>query len=157
MRKKIICLIVLVVVIIILINFIYLNPFIYNNNYWTDIGIKDAHTYDYVIKQLGQPNEIISNDEFSFVCYNNLKLMYEKELHGTFISAWVTSEKYKFGIRHIGVGSSKKEVQEAYGKNIQKITELPSDQIGYVDGDFWIFYYLDKDDMVYQIVVSNGP
>lgn len=158
--KKMILIFAIFVLGISIYNLVYVNPLVYNNNYWEDIGFNNIHLYNDVVEKFGKPDSITKDDITATVNYKDFKILYitntEDEIVGEFKSVKVTGERYKFGIRSARVGSTREEVESAYGKYIKKIKDLPERMIGFIDGGVWIRYQLDENDIVSEVILSNG-
>lgn len=68
----------------------------------------------------------------------------------------ITDQKYKISLFRVGIGSSKKNVQRVY-RYCQKILDLPSNKIGFIDNGVWVEFSLDENECVTKIEFYRGP
>ncbi len=155
MVKKIICAALICAAVCAGIFFIQ-NPTVYNKDYWQDLGISGSHLYEDIVKDKGEPSEIIADSDSVTVVYDDVQFVWNyPDAKGIFDRAEVTSDTVKFG--KLTLGSSREDVERAYkSRYIQEIKDLESNRLGYIDGDAWVTYTFDEDDTVEQISVTTG-
>lgn len=158
--KKIVC-IQLGIILIGMIMFFITNPSVYNKNYWKDIGLGESHLYADVIREFGEPTEIVHiSDVESVVRYEGVSFIwYNADLNGIFVCSEITSSKISFGKKNVSVGMSKQEIQRIYNRGfIKPIKDLPNNELGYIDGtdDTWVYFKFNDKDVVNKIVLAHG-
>lgn len=155
MIKKLICAALLCAAICAGVFFIQ-NPTVYNKDYWQDLGIKSSHLYEDIVKDKGEPNEIITVTDSTTVVYDDVQFIWDnQEAGGVFIRAEVTGDTVKFG--KLSLGSTRESVERAYNSHyIQEIKDLQPDELGYIDGNAWVIYTFGENDTVEQISVTTG-
>lgn len=143
------------IITLIIIGYLFVNPFIYERNYFSKIGIKGSHLYDNIILWKGKPIKIVENKDNFIAYYNGLNLVFVKE-KGVLIRAEIVGKQYHFGLRSIGVDSTRKQVESAY-KNVKKIKDPEKNEFGVIDNDVWVDFIFDSNDKVEKILIYFGP
>ena len=151
--KKILLTLGSICVIVLMVMLLY-SLSVYEKNYWNKTGISGGQTYNDIIKENGNPTLEKNIDDRSYMIYDGISFAFTNGFNGIFISAEITSTAYRFGRHKIGVGSTKAEVQKAYGK-INPIKDLADNEFGYIDGGVWIIFRVNSDDIVEKIILSR--
>lgn len=155
-KIKILLLLLILCVVLGITIFIVKNPFCYNSDYWSDVGLTGNHLYSNVINQKGTPQKITCVDNETFVVYDNMQFVWNKDLNGIFIRVEIIDNTVLIGSKNLCIGSDKNEVIKAYDSIfIKPIKDLPSNCIGYIDNKVNIIYYFDKQDKVEKITIST--
>lgn len=148
--------IVIIVVLVLLIYFCF-HPLVYQTNYFSKLGIGKSHLYDSIIQKKGEPLSLRQDDGGNWiVSYDGLDIKYGTQLQtGVFECVTITGNQYRFGFWKIGVGTSRKKIENVY-KHISKIKDLPKDEFGIIEGNTWVWFKFDKNDNVSQIDITTG-
>ena len=154
--KKIIMLILTLCLLIFIVVLICLFPHKYETEYFKKIGIKEPWFYENIINSLGLPlrEEIIDNRTHC-VYWDKILIFNKNKNIGILQGVIITKDNLKFGVKKIGVGSTKQEVEKAY-KGIDKIKDLPNRQIGFIDGDIWVIFEFNNKNEVCNITLTYG-
>lgn len=157
MKKMPYVTIIIVIVVLILLIYFCFHPLIYQTNYFSKLGIGQSHLYNSIIQKKGKPLSIQQDNSGNWiVCYDGLKIKYGTQLQtGVFECITITGNQYRFGIWRIGVGTSRKTIENIY-KHISKIKDLPKDEFGIIEGDTWVWFKFDKNNNVSQIDLTTG-
>jgi len=126
---------------------------VYERNYFEKLGIYDlGFNYEEMIKVFGNPKETYwTENGFYDAKYDDLIFSYFGDSpEAIVICITVLDEKYKFGWRKIGVGSSKKEVLRAY----RRVKRSPDEGYAFVDGLMWVEFFFDENDRVKEIMIA---
>lgn len=93
MKKKItttMCIILLAVMV-----YLYFYPFVYQSDYYGDLGIGMAHTYDSVVEKLGEPLCVRQNADGGWnVEYDGFYLFYNHIETGAFMRVVVYGKQH---------------------------------------------------------------
>lgn len=156
--KKIsyVTIIIMAVLLIVSVYFCF-HPLVYQTNYYAKLGIGKSHLYDSIVQKKGNPLSVQQDNSKNWiVCYDGLKIRYGAQLKtGAFECVTITSDRYKFGIWKIGVGTSRKKLESVY-RHIHKIKDLPNDEFGIIEGDTWVWFKFDAHNNVSQIDITTG-
>jgi len=155
-------------VVILLTCFYYIKyvPHFYEKNYFDKLEIKPFITYDEFIKTQGKPTKIETKYETKkqVLTYDGFKAIFNE--HKTLDYVSITTTKYRFGDKNIGVGSTIQEVKDAY-KNQMQISDTDQDEIGYIDGYLndnfdhnhsipWVFFNSNEKQIVIEVRIFSS-
>lgn len=133
------------------------HPFVYSTMYFEKIGIKDVWLYKKIISDKGAPIRSKKINNELKVYYDGLTLVFDEEITDYFLKrAEITGKQYRYGIRSIGIGSTRNQIQDAY-RNIQKMIDLDKDEYGVIDNGVWVSFVFNSDDKVKKILLTHGP
>lgn len=122
----------------------------YEAHYFEKLGVnRIRYLYSDMIKDFGEPIKIdIRPSQYALAVYEEFTMVYTCKADDAFLqSIRITGEKYRFGWRSIGVGSTRKEVEKAY-KNVKKSTDPIC---AYVDGKIFVEFIFNENDVVTEI------
>lgn len=128
----------------------------YENSYFEKIGVnKYNYSYGNMVESFGKPNEIKVNENGYIEAYYDDFIMsfWSNDQNSSLMNIRIISDKYKFGSRLIGVGSSKEEVVKAY----INVKLSPDDGFVYIDGDVRVEFLFDNHGYVEEILISKYP
>lgn len=134
----------------------------YNEDYKTDLGIpKYILGYNEIINFFGKPkNEIDIADKYNYykdLVYQDMIIhlytLFETDNKDEYrtMAYEILTDKYEFGRKKIKVGSTRKEVKSAYW-GVKSVPEYEEGG-GYHDGDIYILFIYDKNDVVTKIKI----
>ena len=159
--KKWLLIIGLLIILIIIVIFIFIKkPNKYVKNYFEVIGLTEDHFYSTVKKIYGEPLDIVyleDNNNYFTAKYNGIEFFCFALQDGdaTIRSVHIYNSEFRFGKKKIGVGSTKKEIENVYNK-FEKIGDTLA--YGFIDGFTWLEFYFDGNEKVNKIIMyENGP
>ena len=125
------------------------NP--YEEHYFEKIGFKEPqYTYAELIEDFGQPLDIQESSDFTEVRYDDFCVrLFTDNPEAGIMNVRVFGSAYRFGSKKIGVGSTKKEVSDAY----KYAKKSPDTDYAYVDGKMYVQYFFDDNDIVKEILI----
>lgn len=146
---------VFIAIALIIVCYLLLYPFVYEGQYFEKIGTNGAVWYKDIVYFKGNPvKQEKTNDEF-LAYYDGLTLVFDKTGQ-KLIRSEITGKQYRFGLRSIGVGSTRKQVEIAY-TNVKKIIDLDKDEFGAIDNRVWVDFKFDSNEKVERILLYYGP
>jgi len=149
----------------------------YIGNYFAAVELPKGRSYNSVVEIYGEPLNIIpfeDNNNYFTAQYDGIEFVFT----GDYVSAVrIYSSDYQFGKKKIGVGSTRKEVKNAYNGRLYKmaktinrflfsdrptlngqISERPDGGFTVIDGITWVEFHFDGGDKVNKMVIyDNGP
>lgn len=157
-RKNIVKLIIIIAGILILV--LWFHRHVYEYSYFKKLGIPDLVAYEKLLEIKGAPiREYEDQDGQLVVEYEGVAFAYTS----CGPRADIFGDRYRFGRKKVGVGSTREEVEDAY-KGIRIISDVSSNEFGVIDGwqyEFesrpWILYTFDENNVVGKISVYYGP
>ena len=143
---------------LIVVFFLFQSKNLYVKDYWKVIGFPNSHLYEDVLSVYGEPLDIDYEEKAATVIYNEITFIFLTQRRTLTDDTWFESVRFndssfRFGRKSIGVSSTREEVEKAY-KNAKK---LSGEECAYIDGFTWISFILDENDIVTEIMMSDGP
>lgn len=136
---------------------------VYESNYLGKLGFPlwcDYRNVEETKPYLGEPIKCRNEDGDIYWDYEDFT--YAKGHVGVGFVI-VTSENVQFGKEKIGVGSGRRDVEQAY-EGIRRLDkdnkEYNKTRFGVIDGVFrrvWVEYHFDSNDRVEKIYIFDGP
>lgn len=133
----------------------------YETDYFGKILLKPTSTYQEIVSIWNNPKEIVCNKEndiyefeVRFDGFSGIFMSLEPKIRNNMVASSyrVYSDKFKFGINKIGVGSSRNEIESAYeGSYKTKKINSSKDTIEYFDNHISVTYYFDENNIVKSI------
>lgn len=131
--------------------FYYINKKTYETDYFGKLGInKYRYLYSEMINDFGNPERIVkTQNNFTLAIYDDLEFTFWSDTpNSQLMNVIILSKEYRFGIKSIGVGSSKDDILKAY-KNIKR---SPDEGYVFIDGDTMVEFYFE-DGFVKEIMI----
>lgn len=145
-KKKI--LIVFLCLIAVIIMFVIRIMFMQYTNYWKVIG----RTYEEVVSKMGEPDHIIDFDDSNEVYYDKRIYMFDGIKRDYLCSLISTDEELRFGVFHIGIGSSKKTIETVYF--FKEKIKGKDNQYCVKDGNAYVTFTFNHNLEVTKIIIS---
>lgn len=124
----------------------------YEPHYFEKFGIDRygrAYLYSDMIRDFGEPNEVITDmDGWTEAVYDDFIMSFWRNSpNSSLTNIQIISDTYRLGRRSIGLGSTKKEVEQVY-KNVRK---SPDPGWNYLDDNIYVTFFFDENDIVNRI------
>ncbi len=128
--------------------------FRYEKDYFGKVGLPRAKLYESVVEKMGEPLRIEEKNGWGHVVhYDGLEFGYTCIKSGALEYVKVAGKQYRFGMWKIGVGSTRKEVESVYRHKIKWSKE---DHIQVCEGETWIEFQFDENNIVKCIYLTSG-
>ena len=148
---------IIIVSVIILLAFLYMMyvKLPYERQYFEKLGVnKYRYLYSEMVIDFGEPNDVIVQKDRGNTTraeYNDFVMSFWTDSQDSYLTnIRIISDKYRFGWRSIGIGSTKEEVERAY----KRIKKSPDPICAYVDGGIFIEFFFDENDLVKEMMIS---
>ena len=103
-----------------------------------------------MIEDFGQPLDIQDSSDFTEVRYDDFSVrLFTDNPEAGIMNVRVFGSAYRFGSKKIGVGTTKKEVADAY----KYAKKSPDTDYPYVDDKMYVQYFFDDNDIVIEILI----
>lgn len=169
-RKKIICIIIILIVFSGGLNMLriqtkdYVFYTTYCKDYFSVLTNTEYPYYRQIIEEHGEPDRTTrekygdDGDYFIYHEYDDgrLFIFWDNGNGHPFLSEIeVTSPEYRFGRKKIGVGTDKSILEKVSRRSYQKLQQDTYGRYFAEDGNILLYFYFDENDKVYKLTVGN--